>query len=174
MIILHVFAYVANQRYEIYQFGEYEERYKWFTVLTIIAVLTVVAAMHHERFIDTMSYIKTSLNVAPSWDNITRILNGNGKDKAFYILSCMLRGLLGNHYRIYLGIIAVFLPAACVQCISKALQQSVRNVIFVHCIGRVCDVDPQRHPSVHCCVYDFRSHRFVAEQKNTPHILLSS
>ena len=119
LILLYALARVANQRYEINQYGEYEGRYKWFTALAIIAVLTVVAAMRHERFIDTMAYIKNFLNADPSRDNIMRILNGNGKDKAFYILTCMLRGLLGTHYRVYLGIIAGF----CLLCLFSVYRR---------------------------------------------------
>lgn len=119
LILLYALARAANQRYEIYQYGEYEGRYKWFTALAIIAVLTVVAAMRHERFIDTMAYIKNFLNADSSRDNIMRILNGNGKDKAFYILTCMLRGLLGTHYRVYLGIIAGF----CLLCVFSVYRK---------------------------------------------------
>ena len=43
-MVLYVFAKTANQQYKVYVAGEYEVRYKRFTALVIVAVLTYVAA----------------------------------------------------------------------------------------------------------------------------------
>ena len=39
-MVLYVFAKTANQRYKVYVAGEYEVRYKRFTALVIVAVLS--------------------------------------------------------------------------------------------------------------------------------------
>ena len=91
LIILYVFAKAANQQYRVYVAGEYEIRYKWFTALAVVAVLTYVAATRHPNFIDTRSYYSHFMREAGTWESIVNIYNGNGKDKAFYIYTAILK-----------------------------------------------------------------------------------
>ena len=126
LIIFYVFSWTANQQYRVYVAGEYEGRYKWFTALVIIAVLTYVAAMRYERFIDTGTYISIFLNSDSSREGIIKILNGDGKDMVFYAVTAVLSGVLGNHYRIYLGIIAGF----CLFCVFAVYRKHSSNLFL--------------------------------------------
>ena len=126
LIILYAFSKAANQRYWVYKAGEYECRYRQFTAMTIIAVLTYVAATRHERFIDTYSYISDFMRTTASWDNIIAIIQGTGKDKGFYIVRVVLRFLLGDHYRIYLGTIAGF----CLLCVFSMYRKHSSNLFI--------------------------------------------
>lgn len=123
LIILYAVAKAGNQRYQVYVAGEYETRYKWFTAAAVICVLSYVAAMRHERFIDTSSYIGNFMKSDPSWEGILRIIQGEGKDKVFYVLTALLRGLLGDHYRVYLGVIAGF----CLICVIRIYRKHSSN-----------------------------------------------
>ena len=40
LMVLYVFAKTANQQYKVYVAGEYEVRYKRFTALAVVAVLS--------------------------------------------------------------------------------------------------------------------------------------
>ena len=106
LLILYVFAKAANQRYRVYAAGEYEVRYRWFTALTIVAVLTYVAATRHRNFIDTRSYYNHYMREAGTWESIVKIYHGDGKDKAFYIYTAILKAILGDRVRVYLGVIS--------------------------------------------------------------------
>jgi hypothetical protein len=126
LIILYLFAKAANQRYWVYKAGEYECRYKWFTSAMIVAVLTYVAATRHERFIDTLSYIQDFMRCDPSWDTILGILRGSGKDKSFYIIRTILKFLLGEHFRLYLGAIA----GICLVCVFHVYRKHSSNLFI--------------------------------------------
>lgn len=126
LVVLYAFAKVGNQQYRIYVAGEYEVRYKWFTALAVAAVLTYVAANRHENFIDTRSYITNYMNSTFSWDRILQTLRGEGKDKAFYIVTTLLRGVFGDRYRLYLGTIAGF----CLLCVFSAYRKYSCNLFM--------------------------------------------
>lgn len=106
LIILYFVAKVGNQSYKIYVAGEYELRYKWFTALAVVAALTYVAATRHQNFIDTRSYYNHYMRESGTWESIVKIYNGNGKDKAFYIYTAILKSILGDHVRLYFAIIS--------------------------------------------------------------------
>lgn len=106
LIILYLVARVGNQSYWGHMAGEYERRYKWFTALTVVAVLTYVAATRHPNFIDTRSYYNHFMQEAGTWQSIVNIYNGEGKDKAFYIYTAILKAILGNRVQLYFGIIS--------------------------------------------------------------------
>lgn len=119
LILLWAVANVCDQRYEIRVAGEDEGRYTPLISFLIAAVLTCVAAMRPEKFIDTQSYIRNYMASQFSWDGVWRTLTGNGKDKAFYIVTSMLRVVFGDHYRIYLGVIAGF----CMLCVFRVYRK---------------------------------------------------
>ena len=123
LILLHTVAKAANQRYQVYVAGEYEGRYKWFTAMAVICVLSYVAAMRNERFLDTLSYINNYLKSDPSWEGILHIIQGDGKDKVFYVLTAILHGLFGDRYRAYLGVIAGF----CLFCVISVYRKHSSN-----------------------------------------------
>lgn len=123
LILLYAVVKAANQRYQVYVAGEYETRYKWFTSAAVIGVLTYVAAMRNERFLDTLSYINNYMRSDPSWESILSIIQGSGKDKVFYVMTNILRGLLGDHYRAYLGVIAGF----CLTCVITVYRKHSSN-----------------------------------------------
>ena len=126
LIIYYAVARVGNQRYLVYVAGEYEGRYKWFTVLLMVAVLTYVAAMRYERFIDTGAYIQGFLRSGTTWNDILTIINGDGKDKGFDATVVVLRALIGNHYRVYLGVIAGF----CLLCVFAVYKRHSSNLFM--------------------------------------------
>ena len=126
LMVLYVFAKTANQQYKVYVAGEYEVRYKRFTALVIVAVLTYVAANRHENFIDTRSYIVNYMNSTFSWNRILQTLQGNGKDKAFYIVTTILRGLYGDRYRLYLGTVTGF----CLLCVFHVYRKHSCNLFI--------------------------------------------
>lgn len=126
LIIFYVFVTLGNQHYLVYVSGEYDGRYKPFTALTIVAVLTYVAATRHERFIDTYAYIVNYMKSDPSWDNIVQIATGTGKDKTFYIITALLRGIIGDHYKVYLGVIAGF----CLLCVFVVYRRHSCNLFM--------------------------------------------
>ena len=126
LMVLYVFAKTANQQYKVYVAGEYEVRYKRFTALVIVAVLTYVAANRHENFIDTRSYIVNYMNSTFSWNRILQMLQGDGKDKVFYITTGLLRKLFGEHYRVYLGTIAGF----CLLCVFRTYRKHSCNLFM--------------------------------------------
>ena len=126
LMVLYVFAKTANQQYKVYVAGEYEVRYKRFTALVIVAVLTYVAANRHENFIDTRSYIVNYMNSNFSWDRILQMLQGDGKDKVFYITTGLLRKLFGERYRLYLGTIAGF----CLLCVFRVYGKHSCNLFM--------------------------------------------
>ena len=104
--ILYVVAGVSNQTYRIYAAGEYERRCRWFTAFVVIAVLTYVAAVRPRDFIDTRSYYNHYLRESGTWNTVVNYARSNGKDKGFYILTAILKGILGDHVQVYLGIIS--------------------------------------------------------------------
>ena len=106
LIILYCVARVGNQRYQIYVAGEYEGRYKWFTALCVVAVLTYVAATRHPKFIDTWAYHNHYLRESGTWESIVNIYNGDGKDKVFYIYTAILKAILGDHVQLYFAVIS--------------------------------------------------------------------
>lgn len=126
LIIFYVFSRTANQQYRVYVAGDYEGRYKWFTALVIIGVLTYVAATRYERFIDTGAYISGFMNSGSSWKDILNTLEHDGKDKGFGVLVVVLKALLGDHYRIYLGVIAGF----CLLCVFSVYRKHSSNLFM--------------------------------------------
>lgn len=106
LMVLYIVAEVGNQSYRIYAAGEYELRYKWFTAFSVIAVLTYVAATRPKNFIDTISYYNHFMLEPGTWHSIVGFAKGSGKDKGFYILTAMLKAILGDHVQLYLGVIS--------------------------------------------------------------------
>lgn len=106
LFILYIVAGVGNQSYRIYAAGEYERRYRWFTAFLVIAVLTYVAAVRPRDFIDTRSYYNHYTRETGTWNSIVGIARGTGKDKGFYILTAVLKAILGDHVQLYLGVIS--------------------------------------------------------------------
>ena len=108
LFVLYAIAREGNQRYQVYVAGEYEGRYRWFTVLMIVAVLSYVAAMRSDRIGDTTAYLRTYINAQPTWNAVVNAINGTGKDKGFSILVPILKMLIGDRPRFFLGVIACF------------------------------------------------------------------
>ena len=126
LFVMYLVAKVGNQHYQVYVAGEYEYRYKWFTVLLIMSVLTYVAAMRADRFGDTGAYIRGYLTTEPSWDSIVSTLQGTGKDKGFVVIVTLLKMLIGNRYRIYLGVISGF----CLVCVFTTYRKHASNLFM--------------------------------------------
>lgn len=126
LIIFHAVAKAGNQCYRVHVAGEYEVRYKWFTAFVIVAVLTYVAATRYERFIDTGAYIQGFLKSGTTWNDIKAIINGDGKDKGFDATVVVLRALIGDHYRVYLGVIAGF----CLACVFAVYKRHSSNLFM--------------------------------------------
>ena len=124
LFILYAVAKIGNQKYPVYVAGEYEGRYRHFTALTIVAVLTYVAASRYERFIDTGTYIQLFLNSGSDWDAIRTVLNGNDKDKGFGVAVVILKALLGERYRVYLAVVAGF----CLLCVFYVYRKHSSNL----------------------------------------------
>ena len=123
LFILYAVAKIGNQQYRVYVAGQYEVRYKWFTALAVVAVLTYVAAMRDRYFIDTSAYYSAYMVTEGTWENIVRIYNGSGKDKAFYISTAILKALLGDRVRVYFAIIAGF----CLLLVMKVYRRHSCN-----------------------------------------------
>ena len=92
----------------------------------IVAVLTYVAAMRYERFIDTGAYISSYLKSGSDWNTILSVIHGEGKDKGFGIAVVILKALLGDQYRIYLGVMAGF----CLLCVFSAYRKHSSNLFM--------------------------------------------
>lgn len=126
LIIFYAVARMGNQRYQVYVGGEYEGRYKWFTALVIIAVLTYVATMRATRFGDTGAYIRGYLDIDPTWDSVVKTFQNDGKDKGFTVAATLLKMLIGDSYRIYLGVIAGF----CLLCVFFVYRKHSSNLFM--------------------------------------------
>lgn len=126
LIIFYAVATAGNQHYLVYVAGEYERRYKWFTALTITAVLTYVAATRHPKFIDTWSYYSHYMRESGTWESIVNIFNGNGKDKAFYISTAILKAILGDHVQLYFAVVSGF----SLLCVMKVYRKYSRNLFM--------------------------------------------
>lgn len=118
LIILYVFSWTANQRYQVYVAGEYEYRYKHFTAFAIVAMLTYVAATRHPNFIDTRSYYSQFMRERGTWESVAGIISSSGKDKGFYTFTALVKMLIGEHPKIYFAIVA-FIPLLCVMTIYR-------------------------------------------------------
>lgn len=119
LLILYWVAKVANQSYPVFIAGEYELRYKWFSALAVIAVLTYVAATRHPKFIDTWSYYSHYIRESGTWESIVSIYHGEGKDKGFYIFTAIIKALVGNHPQVYFAIVAGF----CLLCVVSIYRK---------------------------------------------------
>lgn len=126
LIILYCVARIGNQRYQVYVAGEYEGRYKWFTALVIVAVLTYVAATRAVRFGDTGAYIRGYMEQDPTRDGIVSTIQGDGKDKGFSVAVILIKMLVGENYRIYLSIIAAF----CLLCVFFVYRKYSSNLFM--------------------------------------------
>ena len=107
-MVLYIVAGIGDQSYRVRIAGVYELRYKWFTCFSVIAVLTFVAATRSPGFIDTRSYYNHYMRETGTWDSFLRHFHGTGKDKSFYMLTAVLKRILGDHVQLYLGFISGF------------------------------------------------------------------
>lgn len=130
LMVLYVFAKAANQQYKVYAAGEYEVRYRWFTALTIVAVLTYVAANRHPSFIDTRSYYNHYMREAGTWESVVKIFNGDGKDKLFYICTAILKSFLGDRVEVYFGIVAA-VPLLCLMAVYRKYSCNFLISVFL-------------------------------------------
>lgn len=126
LFIWYCVVRAGNQRYRIYVAGEYEGRYRWFTALVIVAVLTYVAATRANRFGDTGAYIRGYLALDPTWDSIVKTIQGDGKDKGFSVAASILKALIGERYRVYLGVVAGF----CLMCVFVIYRKYSSNLFM--------------------------------------------
>ena len=134
LMVLYVFAKTANQQYKVYVAGEYEVRYKWFTALAVVAVLSYVAATRHPNFIDTRSYYNHFMREAGTWESIVRIYNGDAKDKAFYICTAALKAILGDRVQVYFGIVAA-VPLLCLMAVYRRHSCNFFISVFLFLAG---------------------------------------
>lgn len=123
LILLYLIAKVGNQSYRVYAAGQYEKRYKWFTAIMVIAVLTYTAATRHEYFGDTWAYVRGFQLTGNTWQDIVSVFEMDVKDKGFQVLNVILKMLLGNRYRAYLGVIAGF----CLVCVISVYRRHSCN-----------------------------------------------
>ena len=130
LMVLYVFAKATNQQYKVYAAGEYEVRYRWFTALTIVAVLTYVAATRHPRFIDTWSYYSHYMRESGTWESVVNIFNGDGKDKLFYICTAILKSFLGDRVEVYFGIAAA-VPLLCLMAVYRKYSCNFLISVFL-------------------------------------------
>ena len=108
LFVLYIIADLGDQTYQVCVSGELELRYKWFTAFAVITVLTFVAAIRSPSFIDTISYYIHYMKEPGTLESAINRLIKPGKDKAFYALTALLKGLLGDHIQIYFAIISGF------------------------------------------------------------------
>lgn len=123
LFILYCVARASNQSYKVYVAGEYEKRYKWFTAAAVIAGLTYVAATRDVFFIDSISYANGFLKTEGSWENVVKTFRSQGKDRGFYTMVVLLKMLLGDHYKVYFGVIAAF----CLICVIGVYRKHSCN-----------------------------------------------
>ena len=123
LFLLYLVARMGNQSYQIYVAGEYEKRYKWFTAAAVIAFLTYVAATRDLYFEDTSSYASNYMRTEGSWENAVNTFRSEGKDRGFYTTVVLLKMLIGDHYRIYFGVIAGF----CLLCVIGVYRKHSCN-----------------------------------------------
>ena len=123
LFILYCVARAGNQQYSVYVAGEYEARYRWFTAVAVIAVLTYVAAKRDLFFQDTSAYTASYMTTEGSWENVVRTFRSEGKDRGFYTTVVLLKMLLKDNYRAYFGVIAGF----CLLCVIGVYRKHSCN-----------------------------------------------
>lgn len=123
LLILYCVARAGGQKYRVFVAGENEGRYKRFTAMVTIAVLTYVAAMREMNFQDTSSYAIDYMKTVGSWDNVIKTFQREGKDRGFYTSVVLLRMLIGDNYRIYFAVIAGF----CLLCVVSVFRRHSCN-----------------------------------------------
>lgn len=123
LFIWYCVCRAANQFYRVYVAGEYERRYKKFTAFVVMAVLTYVAATREIYFIDSISYASGYMQTNPTWENLVKTFSSSGKDRGFYTTVVLLKMLIGDHYKIYFGVIAAF----CLICVIGVYQKHSCN-----------------------------------------------
>ena len=119
LAVVAVFAKVAGQTYTIEVHGTTETRYGWIPVLMIIIPLIIAAALRPSGFGDTSAYIAWFRNASATLSAIPGVLAEEGKDKGFDVVNILLKIIVGDHYRVYLGIVAAF----CLLCVAVVYKK---------------------------------------------------
>lgn len=87
--------------------GIEEERYHWFFAIIVFLPVIIMAGYRSRWFADTGLYVSTYLNMPETFSDIPHYLEKSTKDKGFAFLSCLLRVILGDDFRLYLFLIAL-------------------------------------------------------------------
>lgn len=123
LFAVYLFSKMAAQIYGVRIAGEIETRVKWFPVLVLVAVLSVVAAMRELSIGDSYAYYKGFLSTNASLSAIPAALASGGKDKGFVVFNIIVKCLIGNRPELYFGIIACF----CMLCVLGVYKQHSCN-----------------------------------------------
>lgn len=123
LFVLYCVARAGDQQYNVYVAGEYEKRYKWFTAMATITVLTYVAAVRDLEFQDSSAYAISYMRTEGSWRNAVKTFLSEGKDRGFYTMEVLLKILIGDSYKIYFGVVAGF----CLLCVIGVYRKHSCN-----------------------------------------------
>ena len=123
VILAGILANYAGMTETITINGEKEHRYTWLPVLLVVIPMILTTAMRSSAIGDTSAYIAGFRNTIPSFSSIPTLLAQEGKDKGFGIFNILIKMVIGEHYRLYFGIIA----AICLFCVTLIYRKYSSN-----------------------------------------------
>lgn len=120
---LVLLAYVQNRLPRLVSRQEHVQnrtvtRYNWVFALLAAAPLVYLAAIRGD-FVDTASYRNTFISAPSTFAELPGYIDNVKKDKAFYVVTAVLRIILGERPVVYFGIIALFQ----ILCFSKTIRK---------------------------------------------------
>lgn len=113
-VLLVAVAWIASVTHHTVEInGQKEKRYSWIPVLVILIPMIIAAALRKDTIGDTSAYMISFRETATDFSAIPGAVANAKKDKGFVVFNILIKMLIGDHYRIYFGIIA----ALCLFCV---------------------------------------------------------
>ena len=127
MAVVAIISVNSNLTYKVKAYGQTELRYQWYSVMMILFPMIYWAATRKDSgFGDTSAYRNSFKELPIGISNIFTYINGDYKDKGFYVFSIIIKTIVGNSDVLYFGIIA----AICLACVACVYRKYSCNFMF--------------------------------------------
>ena len=115
-------------RYEIVMENQEKRYLPWFAFLVFSPVILMAATRGY--FADTSVYISSFQSMPREFSEISAYMNDIAKDRGFSFLSCLIKVMISEHVKVYLGVIAL-MQGICVVTLFRKYSPNYIVSIFL-------------------------------------------
>lgn len=134
IIVWLIVIYFISQTMNVYTyenvFGKEKKRMKIGFALFTVLPLIWWSATRDQWFFDTNAYVQSFDAMPDSLNELASYLNSVDKDKGFFALSILIKTMIGNHWKVYFGILATIQLVALAMVFRKYSENYIMAIFL--------------------------------------------